>query len=72
MYNLRIVPFHKRYSSTFYHLNKIWIEESWLLEESDKFDLLNPEESINFVTSFIYDDIEIDDIKIEFYNDVDE
>tara|TARA_Y100000590_G_scaffold459857_1_gene617945 strand:- start:3876 stop:4550 length:675 start_codon:yes stop_codon:yes gene_type:complete len=33
---------------------------------------LNPEESINFVTSFIYDDIEIDDIKIEFYNDVDE
>ena len=46
MYNLRIVPFHKRYSSTFYHLNKIWIEESFSLEESDKFDLLDPEESI--------------------------
>ena len=46
MHNLKIVPFHKRYSSTFYDLNKIWIEESWLLEESDKFDLLNPEESI--------------------------
>ena len=46
MHNLKIVPFHKRYSSTFYYLNKIWIEESWLLEESDKFDLLNPEESI--------------------------
>ena len=46
MYNLRIVPFHKRYSSTFYHLNKIWIEESFLLEESDKFDLLDPEKSI--------------------------
>jgi len=46
MYNLKIVPFHKKYSSTFYDLNKIWIEESWLLEESDKFDLLNPEESI--------------------------
>ena len=46
MYNLKIVPFHKKYSSTFYDLNKIWIEESWLLEESDKFDLLNPEDSI--------------------------
>ena len=46
MHNFRIVPFHKKYSSTFYHLNKIWIEESFSLEESDKFDLLNPEESI--------------------------
>ena len=46
MYNLKIVPFHKRYSSTFYHLNKIWIEESFSLEESDKFDLLHPEKSI--------------------------
>ena len=46
MYNLRIVSFHKRYSSTFYHLNKIWIEESFSLEESDKFDLLHPEKSI--------------------------
>ena len=46
MHNLKIVPFHKKYSSTFYHLNKIWIEESFLLEESDKFDLLDPEKSI--------------------------
>tara|TARA_B100000470_G_scaffold186542_1_gene152019 strand:- start:2027 stop:2497 length:471 start_codon:yes stop_codon:yes gene_type:complete len=46
MYNLRIIPFHKRYSSTFYHLNKIWIEELFSLEESDKFDLLHPEKSI--------------------------
>ena len=46
MHNLRIVPFDKKYSSTFYHLNKIWIEESFLLEESDKFDLLDPEKSI--------------------------
>ena len=46
MHNLKIVPFHKKYSSTFYHLNKIWIEESFSLEESDKFDLLHPEESI--------------------------
>ena len=46
MYNVRIVQFHKRYSSTFYHLNKIWIEESFSLEESDKFDLLHPEKSI--------------------------
>jgi len=46
MHNLKIVPFHKKYSSTFYHLNKIWIEESFSLEESDKFDLLHPEKSI--------------------------
>ena len=46
MHNLKIVPFHKKYSSTFYHLNKIWIEEFFLLEESDKFDLLDPEKSI--------------------------
>jgi len=46
MHNLKIVPFHKKYSSTFYHLNKIWIEESFSLEESDKFDLLDPEKSI--------------------------
>ena len=46
MHNLRIVPFHKKHSSTFYHLNKIWIEEFFLLEESDKFDLLDPEKSI--------------------------
>ena len=46
MHNLKIVPFHKKYSSTFYHLNKIWIEKSFSLEESDKFDLLHPEESI--------------------------
>ena len=46
MHNLKIVPFHKKYSSTFYHLNKIWIEEYFLLEESDKFDLLDPEKSI--------------------------
>ena len=46
MHNLKIVTFHKKYSSTFYHLNKIWIEESFSLEESDKFDLLHPEKSI--------------------------
>ena len=46
MHNLKIVPFHKKYSSTFYHLNKIWIEKSFSLEGSDKFDLLHPEESI--------------------------
>ena len=47
MHNLKIVPFHKKYSSTFYHLNKIWIEEYFLLEESDKFDLLDPEKKYN-------------------------
>jgi len=44
--NVTIVSFDEEYSSIFYELNKLWIEESWLLEESDKFDLLNPKESI--------------------------
>ena len=46
MSNVTIVSFDKEYSSIFYELNKLWIEESWLLEKSDKFDLLNPKESI--------------------------
>ena len=46
MSNVTIVSFDEEYSSIFYELNKLWIEESWLLEESDKFDLLNPKESI--------------------------
>ena len=46
MSNVMIVSFDEEYSSIFYELNKLWIEESWLLEESDKFDLLNPKESI--------------------------
>ena len=46
MSNITIVSFNKDYSSIFYELNKLWIEESWLLEESDKFDLLNPKEGI--------------------------
>jgi len=44
--NVTIVSFDEEYSSIFYELNKLWIEESWLLEKSDKFDLLNPKESI--------------------------
>ena len=43
---ISIESFKKEYISDFYALNKEWIEESFLLEESDKFDLLNPEESI--------------------------
>lgn len=43
---ISIELFKKEYISDFYTLNKKWIEESFLLEESDKFDLLNPEESI--------------------------
>jgi ribosomal protein S18 acetylase RimI-like enzyme len=43
---ISIESFKKEYISDFYTLNKKWIEESFLLEESDKFDLLNPEESI--------------------------
>ena len=43
---ISIESFKKEYISDFYTLNKKWIEESFLLEESDKFDLLNTEESI--------------------------
>ena len=43
---ISIESFRKEYISDFYALNRKWIEESFLLEESDKFDLLNPEESI--------------------------
>ena len=46
MSNVTIVSFDEEYSSIFYELNKLLIEESWLLEKSDKFDLLNPKESI--------------------------
>ena len=32
----------KKFDNDFFVLNKAWIEESWILEESDKKDLLNP------------------------------
>ncbi len=44
--SILIDSFKKEYSSAFYNLNKIWIEESWHLEESDINDLSNPEKYI--------------------------
>ena len=43
MKNVLVTGFQSQYSSEFYQLNKAWIEESWVLEDSDKKDLLNPE-----------------------------
>jgi ribosomal protein S18 acetylase RimI-like enzyme len=44
--NIIVTDFQSQYSSKFYELNKIWIEESWVLEDSDKKDLLNPNKII--------------------------
>ena len=40
--NVVLTDFQSQYSNKFYELNKVWIEESWILEDSDKKDLLNP------------------------------
>lgn len=44
--NLSVTGFQNQYSNQFYQLNKVWIEESWVLEDSDKNDLLNPEKIV--------------------------
>ena len=43
---IEIVWFNKEYSEQFFILNKVWIEESWRLEDSDKKDLLNPDKIV--------------------------
>ena len=43
---IEIVWFNKKYSEQFFILNKLWIEESWRLEDSDKKDLLNPDKIV--------------------------
>jgi putative acetyltransferase len=43
---IEIVGFNKKYSEHFFTLNKVWIEESWHLEDSDKKDLLNPDKIV--------------------------
>ena len=43
---IEIVWFKKKYSEQFFILNKLWIEESWRLEDSDKKDLLNPDKIV--------------------------
>ena len=43
---IEIVWFNKKYSEQFFILNKLWIEESRRLEDSDKKDLLNPDKIV--------------------------
>ena len=43
MKNIFVTDFQSQYASKFYQLNRVWIEEYWVLEDSDKKDLLNPE-----------------------------
>ena len=46
MRNIEISKYNSKYDQSFYELNKSWIEEFWVLEESDVKDLLKPRESI--------------------------
>ena len=41
-FNISIEEYDTKFDKDFFVLNKAWIEESWILEESDKKDLLNP------------------------------
>ena len=47
MVKIEVISYNKKFSEDFYNLNKLWIEESWSLEESDKEDLLKPEKIID-------------------------
>ena len=42
-----IQKYETKFDNDFFALNKAWIEESWILEESDKKDLLNPDKIIH-------------------------
>ena len=42
-----IQKYETKFDNDFFVLNKAWIEESWILEESDKKDLLNPDKIIH-------------------------
>tara|TARA_Y100000816_G_scaffold128626_1_gene90631 strand:- start:475 stop:948 length:474 start_codon:yes stop_codon:yes gene_type:complete len=45
--NIYIQKYETKFDNDFFVLNKAWIEESWILEESDKKDLMNPERIVN-------------------------
>ena len=45
--NITIKNYESKFDIDFFDLNKAWLEESWILEESDKKDLLNPKKIIN-------------------------
>ena len=42
-----IKKYETKFDNDFFVLNKAWIEESWILEESDKKDLLNPDKIVH-------------------------
>ena len=44
--NIEVKNYNSKYDQSFYELNKSWIEEFGILEDSDLKDLLNPQESI--------------------------
>ena len=50
--NVIVTDFLSQYSNQFYKLNKAWIEESWVLEDSDKKDLLNPKKLFKMVVRY--------------------
>ena len=45
--NICIHEYETKFDKDFFVLNKAWIEKSWILEESDKKDLLNPKKIID-------------------------
>jgi len=45
--NISIKEYESKFDIDFFVLNKAWIEESWILEESDKKDLLNPKKIVD-------------------------
>ena len=45
--NIYINEYETKFDKDFFVLNKVWIEESWILEESDKKDLLNPKKIVD-------------------------
>ena len=45
--NICINEYETKFDKDFFVLNKAWIEESWILEESDKKDLLNPDKIVH-------------------------
>ena len=45
--NICFHEYETKFDKDFFVLNKAWIEESWILEESDKKDLLNPKRIID-------------------------
>ena len=45
--NISIKEYESKFGIDFFVLNKAWIEESWILEESDKKDLLNPKKIVD-------------------------